>query len=151
MFFSIFYFFTTHKTIFFFMSHLLRRKKPGKANYVCLFFHVYVLQECWTVFSISSINWDCFVSNPDVAGLFSFIFNDYLWDQTLPSITLCAHECDFENETVDWIQCINCILLVIMLNGLFCAWWVGRWAFAKIFLFFLFYITRKFGGPSEQS
>lgn len=80
----------------------LHRKKPGKANDVSLF-QVYVLHECWTVFSISSINSDCFVSNPDVtdAELFSFIFNYYLWDQTLPSITLCAHECDFENETVD--------------------------------------------------
>lgn len=102
------------------MLQLLVGNKPGKANDLVLF-HVFVQQECWTVFSVSSINTVCFVSNPDAAELFSFIFNYYLWDQTLPSITQCARECDFENETVDRIQCRNCILLVIILNGLFSA------------------------------
>lgn len=86
--------------IYIYDAAALSSKKPGKINDVIIF-HVYELHECWTVFSISSLNRDCFVSNPDVAELFSFLFNYYLWDQTLPSITLCAHECDFENETVD--------------------------------------------------
>lgn len=65
----------------------------------------------------------------------------------------------FENETVDLIHGINSILLVIMLNGLFCAQGIGRGVLAKCIFFlclfcfdFSIFILQhqKLRGPSEQ-
>lgn len=112
------------------MSKLLEGESLAKHDVIL--FHKYVVQEHWTVFCVPSVNKGlCFVSTLDVAELFPLIFNYYLWDQTLASISLCALECGFGNETVDLIWCINCILPVIMLNGLLCARGVGRGEFAS--------------------